>query len=253
MWSVRKLFGFILCLGFLAGCANGGSGQTVETPALAVLSGGTIRISSNKFTPPGYPWNIIVLVVQPPAPTQTPGTGNAVMDGSNAASPPATDATPPAPAAAPGPTSQVLVTGSIVHSGYDGGDFLVEARPAKDCGTELCADLDAKPFASVKISKPGYFSLVMNKSDATVFVVATYSHPTAGTSTKDQNLGVVSDRVNDIVLDFSPAPAPSDQAPADQPALSPEEAKAIGDLFTQAQEAQASLNDMIHGALDGLI
>jgi hypothetical protein len=237
MWSVRKLFGFILIAGFLAGC-SAGSGDTAESPSYIVLGGGPITVTSHKFTPPGkYPWDIIVIVTPTPPSTgpQDSGSGAVVVGEDNP--PPSEPETPPENA------GQVMVTGSLVHSGYAEGNFLVEARPGTPCGDAVCADLSAKPFASVKVVKPGYFALVMPKVESEVFVVATYSHPTDGTSTREQSLGVVSERVNGIVLDFSPdEPAPPS---VEEPTIPPDVAESIGDLFERAQDAMDSLNDMM--------
>lgn len=242
MWSVRKLFVFFCFALLFAGCGSGSGATGGDMPHSTL--GQPIVITSHKFTPPGYPWDVIVVIMQQPStppPPENPGSGNQVIDEGNA--PPADPETPPAP------TSHVLVTGSLVHSAYAEGDFLVEARPSIACGEAQCPNLTAKPVASVKVTKPGYFALVMPLTDKEVFVVASYTHPTEGTSTREHSLGVVSERVNGVVLDFSPEP------PADEPGdetLSPEAIEALGDLFREAEEAQESLNDMIGDALSGL-
>lgn len=236
MWSVKKILGFILMTGILAGC-GGGSDSSPENGLQSIL-GGPVVMTSHKFTPPGYPWNIIIVVAQKPSngPSQDSGTGEVTLE---------EDIPPPPPEEAPPAAgSHTLVSGSLIHPGYTEGNFLVEARPATPCGEDLCADLSAMPISSVKVVKPGYFALVLPRVDAEVFVVATYSHPTEGTSTREHHLGAVSERVNGIVLDFSPE--------AQEPELSPEDIKALGDMFAEAQDAQESLNDMIRDAIGSL-
>jgi hypothetical protein len=112
----------------------------------------------------------------------------------------------------------------------------------------MCADLSAKPFASVKVVKPGYFALVMPRTEAEAFLAATYSHPTDGTSTREHPLGVVGERVNGVILDFSPEETPA----AEGETIPPDVAKALEDLFRKAEEAQADFNDMISDSLSDI-
>jgi hypothetical protein len=205
--------------------------------------GGPIIITSHKFTPPGYPWDIIVVVAHPPSttPSQGPGSGAVVIS----------EDTPPETETPPAPAGHTLITGALIHSGYAEGNFLVEARPSTPCDDAVCADMSALPLASVKVVKPGYFALVMPRSESEVFVVATYSHPTDGTSTREQHLGPVSDRVNGITLDFSPEESAEESSEGDG-TLSPEDAKALQDLFDQAEAAQEDMNEQIRDALSGL-
>lgn len=234
MWSVRKLFVFFCLALIFGGCASGSdSGSNAPGDLPHSILGQPIVITSHKFTPAGYPWQIIVVLTQSTQTPQNPDSGNQVIDEET---PPAEPETPPAP------TAHVLVTGSLVHTGYAEGHFLVEARPSIACEDAQCPNLTAKPISSVKVTKPGYFALVMPSTDKEVFIVASYTHPTDGTSTREHSLGVVTERVNGIVLDFSPEEPPA-TPPADE--IPPDVADAIGDLFGRAQDAMDSLNDMM--------
>lgn len=243
MWSVKKLLTFLMIAGWASACASGPGGSEGSPNFVVIGHGGSVTMTSHKFTPPGYPFNHFPT---PPAvvPGEDPGSGEVVLDGTPTEAAPEVSDVPEPPANAP----NAMITGNIVHPGYAGGDFLIETRAAVGCGDQTCPDLSGKPFASLKVAGVGYFALIMAPVDAPIFAVATYSHPTDGTRTREVELGVVAQRTNGVVFDFTPEEEPA----AGEATLSPEQAKAIGDLFEKAQKAQDDLNDMVSSSLGNI-
>jgi len=192
---------FLLALFFItflfANCSNGdgSGGVTLKEGESTVLSFGG-----------GGAWTyVIVYGASKPIDTDSLSDGEGVI------------VDDPSAAETPTINGHAILTGSIQHAGYSGGEFLVEARGTKSCGDSICADMDGVPTASSKTAQPGFFSIIVPKTDQAIYLVASFTDNNQVTFTKNIYLGLLDGRVDELEFDFGP----EEEEPAPTPTADP--------------------------------
>jgi len=121
-------------------------------------------------------------------------------------------------------SSQILLTGRVLHNAFTAGKFLLQLKGTKTCEGEVCADTEGVSQASQQLSKPGYYNLVVPRSEQAVYLVASYLPESGDPVTQEIYLGVIAGRMDHLDFNFSPPkedPKPDPDPDPDPPFQGP--------------------------------